>query len=192
LLILGGDYAHQDIKYLEPVIRRLGSLKPRYGIYAVLGNHDYYLGKGKVIALMKQYGVNLLINKYKTIDIDGFALRLAGIDDFQEGKPDFKPLFSTTEKWDCFILAGHNPDCLELIGQDSSKVDLALFGHTHGGQITFFGFWAPLIPSEHRQKYRYGLKKRNGVNTYVTSGAGNITPPVRLFCRPEIAIISIN
>jgi predicted MPP superfamily phosphohydrolase len=64
-----------------------------------------------------------------------------------------------------------------------------LSGHTHGGQVTFFGKWAPLVPSQHGQKYRTGMIETPYTHLIVTNGIGTITPPVRFFARPEILVL---
>jgi hypothetical protein len=47
------------------------------------------------------------------------------------------------------------------------------------------------LPSSYGQKYRYGLKHRDNMQFYITSGVGTITPPLRFFCRPEIVVIEL-
>lgn len=73
----------------------------------------------------------------------------------------------------------------------TNKLDLILCGHTHKGQITFFGLYAPILPSKYGQKYRYGLMEKNNAKIYITSGIGTITPPIRFFARPEIVLITL-
>ncbi len=67
-----------------------------------------------------------------------------------------------------------------------------LSGHTHGGQVTFFGLWAPFIPSKYGNKFRYGEIDYNDIKMIVTSGVGTITPPIRFFARPEIVVITLH
>jgi predicted MPP superfamily phosphohydrolase len=57
--------------------------------------------------------------------------------------------------------------------------------------MTFFGIWAPILPSKYEQKYRYGLKQFGETQSYISSGVGTITPPFRFFCRPEIVLITL-
>lgn len=97
---------------------------------------------------------------------------------------------------DFCILLSHNPDFIEEINTD--KVDLMLSGHTHGGQVTIFGLYAPIMPSAWKphlkntgQKYRYGWKELNGVQLYVTTGVGMGKFPFRFFAPPEIVEITL-
>ena len=99
---------------------------------------------------------------------------------------DLEPTIAGTTKEDFVILVTHNPDYVEEIS--TNKVDLVFAGHTHGGQVTFFGLWAPLIPSQYGQKYRTGLLSVGEMRVIVTNGIGTITPPVRFFARPQIVV----
>jgi len=90
---------------------------------------------------------------------------------------------------DFSILISHNPDYLEYMQND--LIDFTLSGHTHGGQMTFWGMWAPILPSKYGQKYRYGIKQFGNMISYISSGIGTITPPLRFFCRPEIVLINL-
>lgn len=85
---------------------------------------------------------------------------------------------------------------MEILNTD--KVDLMLSGHTHGGQVTLFGFYAPVMPStwhpeylQTGQKYRYGWKEKNSTKLYVTTGIGMDKFPFRFFAQPEIVEITL-
>ena len=70
--------------------------------------------------------------------------------------------------------------------------DIGLAGHTHGGQITFFG--KPLIvPIKHKNKYTYGMKNYGGHKFYITSGVGGYVRNmfIRFFARPEIVVFTL-
>lgn len=75
-----------------------------------------------------------------------------------------------------------------VLGNHDHWEDLVFAGHTHGGQVTFFGLWAPLVPSQYGQKYRTGLISVGDIRVIVTNGIGTITPPVRFFARPQIIV----
>lgn len=176
LVLLGGDYIHQDHKGNVNIFNYLKEISaPKIG---VLGNHDYRNIETVKVGL-KTAGVHLLINE--TMDYCG--LTIVGVDDYKEGAPVLPE--SQTQPT---LLLNHNPDYFETINQ---KFDFALSGHLHAGQITSFGLFAPISNSENGQKLLYGLKKRPNGTLYVTSGVGgSVGPlPVRFFARPEIVII---
>jgi predicted MPP superfamily phosphohydrolase len=96
-------------------------------------------------------------------------LIIAGISDFRNMFPAMGRMRDILDKKAFTVLVSHNPDFAEKT--DLSYFDLMLSGHTHGGQITFFGY-APVLPSEYGQKYRTGTVLRNSVPVIISNGAG--------------------
>ena len=109
------------------------------------------------------------------------------MDDLWEGTQDLEATTQDALADDFVILVSHNPDYAEHM--DTDRVDLVLNGHTHGGQVTFFGLWAPFVPSEFGQKYRSGVVQTGSTIVVISNGIGTITPPVRFFARPEIVLV---
>jgi predicted MPP superfamily phosphohydrolase len=190
IVLLGGDYVHRSADYVEPCFKQLSRIEARLGTYAVLGNHDHWEGADSVRRAMKDAGITLLDNRAQWITIGGDRIKIGGVGDLWEDSQDLEPTIHDAATSDFVILLSHNPDYVDEI--DTDRIDLVLCGHTHGGQVTLFGKWAPLVPlRHHKQKYRAGLVETGHVRMYVTTGIGTVTPPVRLFCRPEIALITI-
>ena len=185
IVLLGGDYSHQGTRYVAPVHEDLGRLKGRLGQFAVLGNHDHWDGLDESIAGLAESGNTLLRNAGTWIEKGGSRLRIVGVGDLWTDKPDVPGAIGaeTTDR-DAVILMSHNPDVAEYC--DDSRVGLMLSGHTHGGQVVIPGFGAPLVPSAFGQKYLNGLVQAPRCQVYISRGVGTVTPPVRLFCRPEV------
>ena len=189
IILLGGDYVFYYTKYVEPVFHEFGKLRSVYGIYAVLGNHDYYAGADLTKKMMAKNGINSCDNQYYWVKKGNDSIKIGGVGDLWEGTQVPENTFSGLKKSDFAILLTHNPDYLENIYTD--LIDLTLTGHTHGGQVTLFGWWAPILPSEFGQKYRYGLIDSGKMKSYITSGIGTVTVPLRFFCRPEIVVLRL-
>ncbi len=189
LILMGGDYVHREPKYIKPIFDEFKELNSKYGIYAVLGNHDHWEDPELTRQLMIRNGIKVCDNKSYWVKINNDSIKIGGVGDLWE---DSQKLDSTTydlEKSDFSILISHSPDYIENMQTD--LIDFTLSGHTHGGQMTFFGLWAPILPSKYGQKYRYGLKRFENMQSYISSGIGTITPPLRFFCRPEIVLIEL-
>jgi uncharacterized protein len=182
-IILGGDYTDKmggrDYTSVKPVfdeLKRLNSV-PRYG---VLGNHDYWVSRTIIEEGLRNAGITPIDNVCTNLS-DG--IRLCGVGDFWEDIQSFESGVGNYT-----VLVSHNPDYAEeLKGED---VDLVLSGHTHGGQVTFFGLFAPYLPSDYGQKYRAGLVDNGFNKVYVTRGVGQ-SWPLRFFARPEITVITL-
>jgi predicted MPP superfamily phosphohydrolase len=186
IILLGGDYVHRAPKYIAPCFRELSGLNAPLGVYGVLGNHDYWEDPELTRKCMTEAGIRLIDNRAHWVEKSGKRIKIGGVGDYYYDIQDLEPTIAGTTKEDFVILVTHNPDYVEEIS--TNKVDLVFAGHTHGGQVTFFGLWAPLIPSQYGQKYRTGLLSIGEMRVIVTNGIGTITPPVRFFARPQIVV----
>lgn len=187
IILLGGDYIHRSPKYIKPCFGELKFLKANVGVYGVLGNHDHWENANLVRKYMAYSGIKLLDNNAYWVWKNNEKIKIGGVGDFLTDYQDLNPTISDVEYKDFVILVTHNPDYSEEI--KTKKIDLVFAGHTHGGQMSFFGLWAPLIPSKYGQKYRTGVIKTKFTEVLISNGIGTITPPVRFFARPQILIV---
>ncbi len=190
LVLLGGDYVHRhDTRYIFSCFEELEKLDADSGIFGVLGNHDYWMSEELIVRQMEEYGIVLLRNRGVRIKKGTDSLFIGGVDDKMEGSPDIAESVREAAEEDFTLVVSHNPDVAEE--QPLDKVDWILAGHTHGGQVTLFGQWAPVHPSAYGQKYVSGLTKAKETFVFVSNGVGTITPPVRFFARPQIIRITL-
>lgn len=187
LILLGGDYADSSREYISLCFDILSNLNASFGVYGVLGNHDNI----KYIKDEMRYsGINILENKAYWINIGKETIKVGGISDLWGNESDISPTIYNVNKNDFVILVSHNPDFAEEINStDVNLIDIMFSGHTHGGQVTFFGLFAPINPSKYGEKYRTGLIKKDNMNMIVTNGIGTFVLPVRFFARPQINVI---
>lgn len=194
IVIIGGDFINiekgQKLKkdYIHKMCSEFSKIKSKYGVYAILGNHDYYL-EGNTPLLVEELtknNVNVLLNETKSIDINGSKIYLHGLDDLLEGNPDIKKL--NIQKNELNILVSHNPDIYETI---NIPVEYMLAGHTHGGQVNFFGLYAPKTASDYGQKYIKQINKNNNSTIITSKGIGCSKYPIRFFACPEIMKLEI-
>ncbi len=188
-IVLGGDYSHRNPKYITPFFLELKKIKSKHSIYGVLGNHDHWEGAQLTQEMMRSNGIHICDNKSYWLKLNNDSIKIGGVGDLWTDKQEIDSTISDVQKDNFCILISHNPDYIENLKTD--RIDLTLSGHTHGGQVTLFGLWAPILPSKYGQKYRYGLKEKDNIKSYITSGIGTITPPLRFFCRPEIVVITL-
>lgn len=192
LVLLGGDYIFNKSSQIEPVYEGLSKLRAKDGVFAVLGNHDHWENPDISWKNMEKAGIVALDNKATWIVRGDERFRLGGVGDWWTDKVDFEPTIANIQKKDLVILLSHNPDVAEL--EDSGLVDLILSGHTHAGQVTFFGQWG-VIPSFYGQKYREAWAVAEAgseaTDVYVSRGVGNTFLPLRFGARPEITVITL-
>ena len=185
LLVLGGDFPALDGAPRRSV-EILAQIVATDGIYGVEGNHDNHR---ELFAAMKDHNIKPLSNSGLYVR-DNFYL--AGVEDLWNRSPNIAYALEGAAPGDFVLLIAHNPDITML--QETSGVSLILSGHTHGGQITFFGILAPaLIPDfvtsyGHRFKSGWSLSG-DGTPVYVSNGTGAYLP--RVFARPQVILITL-
>ena len=192
LIILGGDYTNWTGK-IPRFYKEMEKLKkPEYGIYAVLGNHDYNSAP-KNVENLKRLGYKVLVNENDKIMINKQSIYISAVDDLLKGKPDAEKALEGIKKEDFNIYITHNPDYFEdMTEEQKNRSDITLAGHTHGGQITLFGLIL-LAEIKHPWKYGYGLKEYDGHKIYTTSGVGGSAFElfIRFFAQPEIVVLKL-
>ncbi len=198
IVLLGGDYA-QDSAGAIAFFQNMPRIHSRYGVYAVLGNHDRTIPEANLTTLraaMQAAGVTPLVNSVSQVRIGVSNIYIAGIDDLENGHPDLKAVAAQVAASDYVIFLSHSPavipDALKATDKNGSTgwFDLGLFGHTHGGQIALIGqlFKSDSVPDEYTQ----GWFKQNRIDLLVSRGVGTSGLPVRLFCTPQIHLITVN
>lgn len=184
VLLLGGDFvcvSSRDIRELAP---RLADIPAPLGKFAVLGNHDYWAGAGPVAQALEAAGVRVLINENVRLAEPYDNLWICGMDDPISGHPDpDAALEGATGKR---LVLMHAPSGLGVLG--AARFDLAVCGHTHGGQIALPGSIPLFVPEgpEYRRfaQGRFQLDRERSL--FVTRGVGYSTAPLRTYCPSEV------
>ncbi|HKR62392.1 MAG TPA: metallophosphoesterase [Thermoanaerobaculia bacterium] len=184
LILLGGDFVtwERHIPLMAEVL--LTDLTAPDGVYAVLGNHDYWANADGVVAAMTARGVRFLINRSVVLTRGEDRILLGGIDEMYRGAPDVDTAFGRADRDMPRIAVSHHPDIVDLLRDE--RIDLLVCGHTHGGQIRAPFFGSIVVPSRHEARYASGFHRLDRVLLYVSRGIGAI-PPVRILCKPEVA-----
>lgn len=207
VIVMAGDYISGSTKFLSGSIgefkkeyligcaNSLSQLKAPFGVYGVLGNHDFWSGPEvvKIICetFSKQIGVVWLRNSSVVINKGGASFRLSGVDDYWEPSCSLTSACKGISTEAIKILLSHNPDINEEITLARERIDLVLSGHTHGGQVVVPFLGQPVMPSKFGQKYRVGLVRDGDRQTYISRGVGCLLAPVRLNCLPEVTVLTL-
>jgi len=186
MILLGGDYVSDDSSYIGPCFASLSKLKAPLGVYGVLGNND---PRKESLEAMKNANITYIGNNGTWIENQGEKIRIGGVGDMITDTQNQDAAIGNANKNDFVMLVSHSPDFFPLL--DKSNVDVMLSGHTHGGQMTFFGIWAPIIHSKYGNKYRTGVIKSNNSTLVVSNGIGTIIVPMRFFARPQIIVLEL-
>jgi predicted MPP superfamily phosphohydrolase len=188
LLLLGGDFVTGRASYIQELAPLLATIPAPLGRYGVWGNHDLRAHRNTLQRALEDAGVRMLHNEAVPLPAPHDDVSLIGIDDPICGKPAF-PESGRPVK----IVLMHAPDGLLSIGEN--HFDLALCGHTHGGQIVFGREIRPYLPAgKLSRRYASGLFRtgaRSERALIVSNGIGCSTVPFRLGARSQVHLITL-
>ncbi len=187
IIALTGDYVSHERGYAAPCAEMLGRLRARYGVYAVLGNHDHWTDAALIADLFRLAGIRVLVNEGMRFEQRGASFWLAGVDDTMVGLEDLPLALAGSSEDEMKLLLAHNPIILRRAAR--AGVDLVLSGHTHGGQVT----WRSERNASGRPRRRLlrGLGQRGDTQIYVTRGLGTSVLPIRYGCLPEVSLLEL-
>ncbi len=190
LLLLGGDYLNQE-ENIDLVVNKFKAIDQtqfKYGVFAVMGNHDY-VNYENLVAEFEAIGIRCLENDY--VNIDDLDLTLVGVVDSWKNEPEYSILNRVENRNNSTVVLAHQPDEVDHM---EGEYDVMLSGHYHAGQMNFvFGIQLNALVA----KYIYGLYHVGPNRLFVTSGVGGsigrfkYAPYLRYLARPEIAYIKL-
>jgi hypothetical protein len=191
LVLLGGDFVSVRASYIDRLSPLLAAVHAPLGKLAVLGNHDLRANRETVLHGLGDAGVRVLDNEPLRLPEPFDDVTICGISDVTRGDP--RPDLAMDGATETRVVLMHSPETLRAIG--SRAFDLALCGHTHGGQIAL-PWGAPVVMSggDLNRRYASGLFDLAGEpprRLLVTNGVGCSTAPVRLFAPPEVHLCLI-
>ena len=189
VLLMGGDY-QEGCEYVDPLFSALARVKTPMGIYGVMGNNDYERCHDEIIRTMKHYGMHPLEHEVDTLRKDGQQIIIAGVrNPFDLGQNGKSPTLALSPR-DFVIMLVHTPDYVEDVSVVNT--DLALAGHTHGGQVCVFGI-APVLNSNYGTRFLTGLACNSAkIPLIVTNGIGTSQLPIRIGAPAEVIMITLH
>jgi predicted MPP superfamily phosphohydrolase len=193
LILIPGDFVIQKVvggSFVSPEDAAvvLAGLKAPLGVWAVLGNHDWWLDAKRVEAALETHGIPVLDDRSVLIKRGAARFWLVGISDFWEGPHDARTAMSQIDDNSPVLVFTHNPDVFPTIAREFS---LMIAGHTHGGQVYLPLLGRPIVPSRYGERYAIGHVAENGRHLFVSSGLGTSIIPVRFRVPPEITVLEL-
>ena len=184
VVVIAGDIMNDNtIAYDNTNMHdQLSKLKAPLGVYATLGNHDYFGYDQQITQAVEEAGIKALDNE--SVLLDDSVWLVGRSDDIDRTRLSAEELLTQVDTEKPVLFLEHRPSAMDEVS--ALPVDLHLSGHTHGGQIfplTLLMDW--LIP------LNYGSKKIADTQFLVTSGYGIGPVPFRLGTRSEIWIITL-
>ena len=194
LVVLLGDYVIHGVvggRFVppEPTAAILRDLRAPLGVFAVLGNHDWWYDGGRVERAFTGAGVPVLDDRAVAVTTRGGPLWIAGLGDLWTRPANLDRALAAVPAGAPVILLTHNPDVFARV---PDRVLLTLAGHTHGGQVNLPLFGRLIVPSAYGQRFAIGHVREGGRDLFVTPGIGTSIVPVRFRVPPEVSMLTVD
>jgi uncharacterized protein len=202
VIVLLGDFKAWYKYKIKPIddplwAAELGRLNAPLGVWAILGNHDWWHDLHGVRDALAGARIPILENDVKLLGAPGRQFWLAGIGDQEahwigpgrfRGIDDLPGTLKQIRTDDPVVLLVHEPD---IFTQVPGRVSLTLAGHTHGGQIRVPFIWPQFVPSRYGARFAYGHIIEDNRHMIVSGGLGTSVIPARLGVPPEILHVTL-
>lgn len=170
---------------LADAIAPLAGLKPRFGAFAVLGNHDHWRDAAAARTELTKAGITVLDNSARRLG----PLTIGGLDDdFTDHANPERMVAAMRQLGMPYVVVSHSPDPFPDLPDD---IDLMLAGHTHCGQLSFPLIGAPAHMSRYGDRYACGRIVEDGKSLFVTAGLGVSVLPFRFGTRPDMWLVTV-
>jgi predicted MPP superfamily phosphohydrolase len=194
LILLAGDYGISGIiggtkVSPEAIAHGLSRLTAPLGVFAVLGNHDWWTGPARMQRALESVNIPVLEDTSVMLKRGGCAFELVGLSDYTEGPRRYRHALAKVQPGAPAIALTHNPDAFPKMPK---PVALVIAAHTHGGQVYLPFLGRPIVPSKYGQRYAIGHIVENGRHLFVSSGLGTSIIPVRFLVPPEVSVLIIH
>jgi len=186
LIVITGDLIDYELRFAErqKIEEDLQQLKANLGVYMTLGNHEYRASPYAKLRWIEKAGITLLVDS--VIAPPDSSFYLIGRDDFtnHQNRESVHTLMQQVDTLKPIILLDHQPNRLNETAMN--HVDLALYGHTHNGQIWPYSLFLNLV-----FECSYGYYRKGKTNYFITSGVGCAGPPYRIGTHSEIVVLHL-
>lgn len=212
-VVILGDFVSQSQNYhslpinerplkmpIERIAELLAPLHAKYGVFAVLGNHDGWNDIAAITLALRSQNIRVLQNEIASFEHNSKTLRLLGLKDhmqlasWQTYDNDVRTLLAADGRRGDIIVLEHSPDIFQVINHYKNPGEdfrLMIAGHSHGGQIWLPVLGRPMVPSSFGQKYAAGHVREHGKDMFVTTGVGTSILPLRFMVPPEVAVLTL-
>src|SRR5262245_12792025 len=194
LILIPGDLVIQGViggSFVTPedTATVLARLRAPLGVWASLGNHDWWLDAPRIAAALERQGIRVLEDSAARIERGEAHFWLGGGGDFWEGPHDGRKAMSHVDGAAAVFMFTHDPDLFPPLAE---RFSLLIAGHTHGGQVRVPLLGRPIVPSKYGQRFAFGHVVEAGRHMFVSPGLGTSILPVRFGVPPEVTILELH
>jgi predicted MPP superfamily phosphohydrolase len=197
LVIFTGDLVTSGTEHIEAGAGMLGKIRSRYGIYACIGDHDYWASREQVVRSLQRRGIVVLEDESRAVPVDSAMVAIAGVMNIYSQRPGPEILerieamrFSSTDTM-LSIFITHQPSGWLVDFAREKGYALFLAGHTHGGQVVLRWPGITLTPVMRETPYLSGFYEAGTMLISVNNGLGLTLAPLRYQAPAEVTLIEV-
>ncbi len=189
LVALTGDYVTSGSAFHADIAEVLSRMRAKDGVFAVMGNHDYFGDGEGLIQKLRGRNIHVLRNEWIELRRKNGGLTVSGVDDTWSRRANVqRSLQGRNPAYPALVLA-HDPALFPELKKNGAS--LVLSGHTHWGQIALPFFASRINLSRLSFRYHAGLYSEDHQVLYISPGLGTTGPPIRLGSPPEITVLRL-
>ncbi|HST23871.1 MAG TPA: metallophosphoesterase [Blastocatellia bacterium] len=194
IVLFGGDLVTGGTDYIEIGAQAMSKMEAKYGVYACLGDHDFFSNSEKVSRSLKENGITLLDNAVNLVPVGSTHIALTGITNTYRTRLTTSTLDAVERErpqGPVNILLTHQPSEWLVDYAAAHHYDLFVAGHTHGGQIVFPLPGFLLTGSSFETRYVTGFYKAGDMLVSINNGLGLTLAPIRYQAPAEVTVITL-
>ena len=196
LVVITGDLISYGTDYVTMAAEALADLEAPYGVYFVVGDHDYWAGTDHITGPLRSVGINILEARNEIIRVGNSRIALSGLTNVYSRTAPLEEIRSVTQdpavgKADVRIMLSHQVSDAIIAACREQQYHLLLAGHTHGGQIRVPLFVTKFSAPDFETGYVQGRYRRDQLLVNVNNGLGFTLAPVRYNAPPNISVIDL-
>jgi predicted MPP superfamily phosphohydrolase len=194
LVIFTGDLITEGIGHVQEGANALQKISSTYGVYAVIGDHDYWAGPEHIVEALEERDIRVLENEHIQIDHNGTPVSIAGVTEiysYNLERSQLQQLINSTPNDGIKIVSSHQASDRLIEFSKNSDTDILLAGHTHGGQLRVPVFFYPFTAVRSETPYVKGHWTLGNMLLNVNSGLGFTLSPVRYNAPAQVSVITV-
>ncbi len=194
LVIFTGDLITEGIGHVQEGAKALQKVNATYGVYAVIGDHDYWAGQDHITEVLEKRGIKVLRNENIQINHNGTPINIAGVTEiysYNLERDQLESLINDVPNNGLKIVASHQASDRLIDFSNNSETDMLLAGHTHGGQVRIPVFFYPFTAVRSETPYVNGHWRLGNMLLNVNSGLGFTLSPVRYNAPAQVTVIEV-
>lgn len=195
MVVFTGDLITSGLDHVKAGAKALGKIDATHGVFAVLGDHDYWAGSDVIVEALREEGIAILLNEHSKVNHENIPVSITGVTEIYSSRLDtqrLRSLINDSYQNDAInLVISHQASDRLIEYSQNSGVDLLLAGHTHGGQLRIPVFFYPFTAVREETRFVTGLWQFDEMFLNVNNGLGFTLSPVRYNAPAQISVISV-